>query len=178
MDRILDADAEQRQERPIYQGFAVKGLPRLTGLPLEACLYVDRLEAGRAPELSACASVDYTHLKRQQLAVAVALRRCRHHKAGLSALVSSSAAALAEEDKKSQAHWEWAEPALLLCRLPPLSLQDALLEQNALGAAVRALQPAADGFDTSHSWRGLGSAVEEAQLAECTVLLSRTHTVR
>ena len=177
MDRILDADAE-RQEQPIYQGFAVKGLPRLTGLPLEACLYVDRLEAGRAPELSVCASADYTHLKRQQLAVAAALRRCRHHKAGLSALVSSSAAALAEEDKKSQAHWEWAEPALLLCRLPPLSLQDALLEQNALGAAVRALQPAADGFDTSHSWRGLGSAVEEAQLAECTVLLSRTHTVR
>ena len=105
MDRILDADAE-RQEQPIYQGFAVKGLPRLTGLPLEACLYVDRLEAGRAPELSVCASADYTHLKRQQLAVAAALRRCRHHKAGLSALVSSSAAALAEEDKKSQAHWE------------------------------------------------------------------------
>lgn len=156
-----------------YQNFAIKSFE---GLPHSACIHIDRPGAGLAPELMLCGSVDYHELKRDQLAAADALSRCRGRTTELAAAARSAADALAQAEERTRRQWRWVDDSAPNCDLPPSGLQDAMLAHAALTSAVRALHMLSplEGLDRM-SWTRPASREDQAMLAECKVLESRPH---
>ena len=110
-------------EQFVFQGFTVRGMPRLGGIPSESSLFVSSPRDGCAPELTLCTAPNYAERRRRQVAIAEELRRCREQMARLGPFVSQATEAYALADARARARWEWAEGGVPVVELPVAGLQ-------------------------------------------------------